>query len=62
MIAATRPAGKQAVDLAVNVKLTRVTMLVPIAVIIGVWANRKERQLNPGLPADEYRQHPSDHP
>lgn len=46
VIAATGPAGKQAVDLAVIVKLTRVTMLVPIAVIIGIWANRKERQAN----------------
>lgn len=58
VIAATGPAGKQAVDLAVIVKLTRVTMLVPIAVIIGIWANRKERQANPETGPSNWRSVP----
>ncbi|WP_340023760.1 YeiH family protein [Paenibacillus sp. FSL K6-1096] len=58
VIAATEPAGKQAVDLAVIVKLTRVTMLVPIAVIIGIWTNHKERKANPGSRPSNWRSVP----
>lgn len=58
VIAATGPAGKQAVDLAVIVKLTRVTMLVPIAILIGIWANRKERQANPETGPSNWRSVP----
>lgn len=42
VIAATEPAGKAVVDMAVIVKLTRVTLLVPVAIFIGIWAKRKE--------------------
>lgn len=42
VIAAAEPVGKEAVDLAVIVKLTRVAMLVPVALLIGFWTNRKE--------------------
>jgi uncharacterized integral membrane protein (TIGR00698 family) len=44
VIAAAAPEGKAAVDMAVIVKLTRVAFLVPVAILIGIWANRKERQ------------------
>jgi uncharacterized integral membrane protein (TIGR00698 family) len=40
VIAATSPVGQQAVDLAVIVKLTRVAMLVPVAIVIGIWTSR----------------------
>lgn len=43
VIAATEPVGKDAVDLAVIVKLTRVAMLVPVAILIGYWTNRLNR-------------------
>lgn len=43
VIAAADPGGQSAVDLAVIVKLTRVAMLVPIAIFIGMWSARKER-------------------
>lgn len=46
VIAAAAPGGKDAVDLAVIVKLTRVILLVPVAVLIGIWANRAERKKN----------------
>ncbi|TXK72419.1 YeiH family protein [Paenibacillus sp. N3.4] len=46
VIAAAAPGGKEAVDLAVIVKLTRVSLLVPVAIVIGIWANRKERKKN----------------
>lgn len=42
VIAAAAPGGKDAVDMAVIVKLTRVAMLVPVAIFIGYWANRLE--------------------
>lgn len=42
VIAAAEPVGKEAVDLAVIVKLTRVAMLVPVALLIGFWTNRKK--------------------
>jgi len=40
VIAAAAPGGKEAVDLALIVKLTRVAMLVPVAIIIGIGSNR----------------------
>ncbi|WP_240417734.1 YeiH family protein [Paenibacillus periandrae] len=46
VIAAAAPGGQQAVDLAVIVKLTRVALLVPAAIVIGIWANREESQKN----------------
>lgn len=44
VIAAAAPVGSEAVDMAVIVKLTRVVMLVPVAIIIGVWSNRLEKK------------------
>lgn len=44
VIAAAAPEGKEAVDMAVIVKLTRVALLVPVAILIGIWTNRKERK------------------
>ncbi|WP_426332645.1 YeiH family protein [Paenibacillus silvae] len=41
VIAAAEPVNKEAVDLAVMVKLTRVALLVPVAVLMGFWANRQ---------------------
>lgn len=46
VIAAAAPGGKEAVDLAVIVKLTRVALLVPIAIVIGFLANRAELKTN----------------
>lgn len=46
VIAAAAPGGKEAVDLAVIVKLTRVALLVPVAIVLGIWANRMERKEN----------------
>lgn len=40
VIAAAAPGGKDAVDIAVIVKLTRVALLVPVALLIGLWTNR----------------------
>ncbi|MDQ0194390.1 YeiH family protein [Paenibacillus wynnii] len=45
VIAAAAPGGQEAVDIAVIVKLTRVAMLVPVAMIIAVWEGRKERKI-----------------
>lgn len=41
VIAAAAPGGQEAIDLAVIVKMTRVAMLVPVAVILGIWHSRK---------------------
>lgn len=41
VLAAAAPGGASAVDAAVVVKLTRVAMLVPVAVLIGIWAQRR---------------------
>jgi uncharacterized integral membrane protein (TIGR00698 family) len=41
VIAAAAPGGREAVDLAVIVKMSRVAMLVPVAIIIGLWNNRQ---------------------
>lgn len=48
VIAAADPGGTEAVDMAVIVKLTRVALLVPIAIAVGIWANRsnKDKQGN----------------
>lgn len=42
VIAAADPAGDKAVDMAVIVKLTRVALLVPVALMIGLLARRKQ--------------------
>ncbi|MGG1515340.1 YeiH family protein [Paenibacillus oryzisoli] len=42
VIAAAAPIGKEAVDLAVIVKLTRVALLVPVAIVIGIWTHRSK--------------------
>ncbi|MGN7382941.1 YeiH family protein [Paenibacillus sp. SAFN-117] len=42
VIAASDPVGSEAVDMAVIVKLTRVALLVPVAILIGIWASRSE--------------------
>jgi len=44
VIAAAAPGGKAAVDLAVIEKLTRVALLVPVAIVIGIVASRLERK------------------
>lgn len=36
------PGGSTAVDIAVIVKLTRVAMLVPVAILIGLWFGKSE--------------------
>lgn len=46
VIAAAAPAGHQGADLAVLVKLTRVAMLVPVALILGLIEGRRERKLH----------------
>lgn len=45
VIAAADAGGKTAVDMAVIVKLTRVALLVPVAIIIGIWNNHAERKV-----------------
>ncbi|RID89133.1 YeiH family protein [Peribacillus asahii] len=42
VIAAAEPAGKDAIDTAIIVKLTRVALLVPVAIVIGIWMNRSK--------------------
>ncbi|WP_019911144.1 YeiH family protein [Paenibacillus sp. HW567] len=44
VIAAAAPAGKAAADLAVIVKLTRVALLVPVAILLGSWERYRERR------------------
>ncbi|QOS78874.1 YeiH family putative sulfate export transporter [Paenibacillus sp. JNUCC31] len=43
VIAAAAPGGQAAIDMAVLVKLTRVAMLVPVALFIGLWSGRESR-------------------
>lgn len=43
VLAAAAPAGSAALDVAVVAKLTRVALLVPVALLIGWWAARQER-------------------
>lgn len=40
-IAAAAPGGQIAVDMSVMVKMTRVAMLVPVAIAIGIWNTRR---------------------
>lgn len=49
VIAAAAPVGQEAVDLAVLVKMTRVAMLVPVAIIIGIWHGRAAIKANKGM-------------
>ena len=42
VIAFAAPGGSTAVDIAVIVKLTRVAMLVPVAILIGLWFGKSE--------------------
>lgn len=42
VIAAAAPGGNDAIDIAVIVKLTRVALLVPVAILIGIWMSRTE--------------------
>ncbi|AJS58178.1 YeiH family protein [Paenibacillus sp. IHBB 10380] len=48
VIAAAAPGGQEAVDLAVIVKLTRVAMLVPVAMAIGIWTGRQQKRNEKG--------------
>lgn len=43
-IAAAAPGGKEAEDMAVIVKLTRVALLVPVAIAVGLWSSRKGKK------------------
>jgi len=43
VVAAAAPGGKEALDMAIIVKLTRVACLAPAAILIGIWAKRLER-------------------
>lgn len=40
VIAAAAPGGSEAMDIAIIVKLTRVALLVPVAIVIGIWFHR----------------------
>lgn len=42
VIAAAAPGGQEATDMAVIVKMSRVAMLVPVAILIGLWHRRTE--------------------
>ncbi|CDN44674.1 UPF0324 membrane protein BC_5174 [Paenibacillus sp. P22] len=44
VLAAAAPGGREAVDMAVVVKLARVAMLVPVALLLGMWSVRKSRK------------------
>lgn len=48
VIAAADAGGDAAVDMAVIVKLTRVALLVPVAILIGFWTNQAERKKQVG--------------
>lgn len=43
VIAAAAAGGNEAVDIAIIVKLTRVALLVPVAILIGIWYGRSEK-------------------
>ncbi len=43
VIAAADPGGSEAVDMATIVKLTRVALLVPVAIMIGLWMNQASK-------------------
>ncbi|WP_138753374.1 YeiH family protein [Paenibacillus sinopodophylli] len=40
-VAAAAPGGQAAVDMSVMIKMTRVAMLIPVALVIGFWNSRK---------------------
>lgn len=42
VVAAADPAGQQSADLAIIVKLTRVALLVPVAIVIGLFVQRRQ--------------------
>lgn len=48
VIAAADAGGDAAVDMAVIIKLTRVALLVPVAILIGIWSNRAQRKEQDG--------------
>jgi len=48
VLAAAAPAGSEAVDMAVIVKLTRVLLLVPVAILLGMWMNAKNGSARAG--------------
>ncbi|WP_079914626.1 YeiH family protein [Paenibacillus sp. 32352] len=58
VIAAAAPGGNDAVDMAVIVKLTRVALLVPVAIVIGIWANRSQRKEGTGSAAASWKSIP----
>lgn len=43
VIAAAAAGGDEAVDIAIIIKLTRVALLVPVAILIGIWYRRSEK-------------------
>lgn len=45
VIAAAEPVGHESLDMALIVKLTRVALLIPVAIILGIWTQRSERRL-----------------
>ncbi|WP_141506039.1 YeiH family protein [Paenibacillus luteus] len=45
VIAAAAPGGQEAIDMAVIVKMSRVAMLVPVAILIGLWHRRSEKRV-----------------
>lgn len=48
VIAAAAAGGDEAVDMAIIVKLTRVALLVPVAIVIGIWYRRNEKGQDKG--------------
>jgi uncharacterized integral membrane protein (TIGR00698 family) len=44
VIAAAEPIGKEALDMALIVKLSRVALLIPVAIVLGLWIQRAERR------------------
>lgn len=58
VIAAADAGGNAAVDMAVIVKLTRVALLVPVAILIGVWTNRAERKVQGGQSKSSWKSIP----
>ncbi|WP_017727700.1 YeiH family protein [Halalkalibacterium ligniniphilum] len=46
VLAAANTGGNAAVEIAIIVKLTRVTLLIPVAILIGIWMNKTETNQN----------------
>ncbi|MCK9910194.1 putative sulfate exporter family transporter, partial [Microbacteriaceae bacterium K1510] len=42
VLAAAAPAGSEALNIAIVVKLIRVALLVGVAIVVGIWAKRTE--------------------